>query len=301
MLGDILSALTAGLPFIGSVTSTTSTVGKVFLDAIQGAPGLVKALYTNDGSAEVSNSFQSATATLKEVDRMRSKLTTLQSQLIEMADISKQLQGAAVNIGDRLNAGLWNLMSDQAAFAAFASSGEFSGDPGLSLPQEVDGISAALTIFILSKALVDSGYILAYMPNTVLGSGADRDFCTYDGKIPDSCYRNNTLFGGTIAYLGKKSTQVSNGWDYSPVKVMKTIADNNWASQQSLYQSAFDCAVSGNFGQNLVNIHADGTVNFDCISQLTECFWASPLDHCDVNGMCPIQNCPGTPVSNTKR
>ena len=187
-------------------------------------------------------------------------------------------------------------MSDQQAFASFASSGSFSEDSGMSLPQEVDGLSAALTVFVLSKALVGNGYYLVFDPLKQLGDGTSDDICTKDQSLGgDYCYHNDTLFGGSIGYLGKFDG--NNGLSYSPVSVMKTIANNNWASQQTLYQGALQCAADGKFGADLVNIAADGTLDLTCLSQLTACFDASYIVTCDLNGKCPIQNCPGRPLS----
>ena len=76
------------------------------------------------------------------------------------------------------------------------------------------------------------------------------------------------------------------------LSMASTIIQGGWASPQNLYMGAFECAASGFFGQGLVNLDADGGLDLNCLSQLTECYIGS--ETCAValvNGGCPVQTC----------
>ena len=74
----------------------------------------------------------------------------------------------------------------------------------------------------------------------------------------------------------------------------ETIIQGGWATPQQLYQGSFDCAGSGGFGQNVINLNA-GALDVSCLSQLTECYSGGGKGFCAtnlVNGGCPVQTCP---------
>ena len=209
-----------------------------------------------------------------------------QSDTIQIGTLSTELQNAVTQIGDRINAGLWTLMSDQNAFATFASSGAFTGDPSLSIPQQVKEISNGLELFVLSNALVGNKYRGEFIGAAAADETFQNEFCNYQGQ--NICYRDGTLLGGVIAFL----TKPADGGHPIQTELMNTISQNGWASPQELYQSAVNCAASGQFGQNLVNLNSDGSISFDCLNQLVECYNTDRLTTCSFNGgACPIQNC----------
>ncbi|KAM0802347.1 hypothetical protein BDR22DRAFT_819880 [Usnea florida] len=221
--GDILSALVAGLAFIGApaftATIAASASAQALVTGLQQAPGLVKALWPT-GSAE--------------------------SQIIQIGNLDSALSSESTQISSRINAGLWSLMSSQKSFALFASSGAFSADPGLSIPQDVAQISTGLQLFVLSKALNANKYRAQILPTASIASGAEPSLCDWK-KGQDVCYHNDTLLGGVVFDLEKTDANDGN----HGLSMASTIIQGGWASPQSLYQGAYDCAASGLSGQGL--------------------------------------------------
>ena len=189
-------------------------------------------------------------------------------------------------------------MSDQSAFASFASSGAFSSDPRISIPQQVTEISQALQLFVLTTALTGNGIWGALSPDKDDSAHAVRDDnCWYNGK--QECYLDGSGFGDPIFAALVKSDAAN----VNLLSLMDSITANGWASPQLLYTSAAECSVSGNFGKDLVNINSDSTLNFACLNQLIECYWYSYTDtlaagcvydsNCSyLGGPCPARHCP---------
>lgn len=173
-------------------------------------------------------------------------------------------------------------MSDQEAFATFASSGAFSGDSGLSIPQQVKEISNGLELFVLSTALSGNEYRGEFIGVAAASQSFQNSFCTYQKQ--DVCYHDGTLLGGVIAYLGHGA----NAFDKT---LMAQIPQ--FVSPQLLFQSALGCKVSGHSGENLVNLNGDGTISFDCLNILELCWLPDRLTTCSLNGgPCPIETLP---------
>ena len=184
-------------------------------------------------------------------------------------------------------------MSDQASFANFASSGAFTGDPALSIPQNVENIGNALTLFILTKALNGNKYIGQLIQTSDIAAGAESSLCTYKGQ--DVCWHNSTIFGGVVGVLEKTDANDGN----HGLSMQQTVIQNGWATAETLYLSGWDCAVSGKFGQTVVDIGGDGTLNFDCLNQMTECYSGTPNGCSDFNGgVCPVGKCTDTQNSH---
>lgn len=99
-------------------------------------------------------------------------------------------------------------MSDQQSFASFASSGAFSADPPLSIPQDVAQISMGLQLFILSKALVANKYRAQIIQTATIESGSEPSLCDWKGN--DVCYHNTTLLGGVVFDMEKTNANDGN-------------------------------------------------------------------------------------------
>ena len=188
-------------------------------------------------------------------------------------------------------------MSDQSAFALFASSGAFSSDPQISIPQQVTEISQALQLFVLTTALTGNGIWGALSPDITADNHYGRDAnCWYNGK--QQCYLDGNGFGDPIYAALVKSDDSANNL----LSLMDSITEAGWASPQLLYTSSAECTASGNFGKDLVNINPDSTLNFACLNQLIECYWytftltgAGCVDtsNCSyLGGPCPARHCP---------
>ena len=176
-------------------------------------------------------------------------------------------------------------MNDQTAFANFASSGAFSSDPHLSIPKQLTEINSALQLFVLSTALSANGYWGSFASfDSAKSTYYEDHWCWTNDQMV--CYIDGTLFGGSIASLvshQRESTTVE-------TKLMGTITQ--WASPQLLYQSGVNCAASGQAGKSLVDVNPDGSLSFDCLNQLQECYHAAYQQTCSYNGGdCPISYC----------
>lgn len=98
---------------------------------------------------------------------------------IQIITLSIELKNATTQIGDRIGSGLWALMSDQQALATFASSGAFTGDPGLSIPQQVKDISSGLQLFVRSNAFVGNKYRAEFVGSAAASQTFRNQFCDY--------------------------------------------------------------------------------------------------------------------------
>ncbi|KAL9598702.1 MAG: hypothetical protein Q9219_004315 [cf. Caloplaca sp. 3 TL-2023] len=223
---DILSGLVAGLPFFGAPVFAkaidASKAGQALVTGLQQTPGLVKALFPTSG---------------------------IDAQNIQIGTLNTVLADYSTKISQRINAGLWTVMSDKAAFAAFASSGVFSGNTALSIPKEAGELSAGLKLLVFSKALAGNEWALKFdRPTTSPG------IC--EGEFATKCYRSDTFLSGTDAYIGgAKNNLFASG-------MLEKALENQWiASEAVLFESAVRCAASGQFGKAVVGPGADNTIN----------------------------------------
>ena len=174
-------------------------------------------------------------------------------------------------LSDNINAGLAELMTNQSAFAAFASSGAFTGETKLSIPDDVASLTTALQLFLTSKTLTASkkfAIIRDYglLDSVVDGGGGHSGVYQYDDTCDNSydgvtaCYKSATL--GYTWYLAGSA-----GWD-----ITHGIVKNGWANLADLFQGAYYCAQQGHMGKSLVNFNPDGSLDMSCMSQLDECY-----------------------------
>ena len=205
-------------------------------------------------------------------------------------------------MGDRINAGLFELMNNQHSFAAWASSGEWSGQQKLDIPQDTRSLTLGLTTYITSLALTGNKFFgeIVQLHNPKIQIG---DKCT--GDDARTCYQNETIAGGSQMFLKDSKEHDSKNPLDSPRKAMKDIVDNGWSTPELLLKGSFDCAPNGHWGGNIVNLKEDGTIDLSCTSRLDECFLADVVDAANlelwgenyvcctnkVNGGCPVRNC----------
>ena len=206
-------------------------------------------------------------------------------------------------LSDRLNAGLFEVMNNKQSFAAFASSGAWSGQQKLTIPQDVKTMSIGLTTYIAATALTGNKFlgqiIQDHNPNIAVANE-----CT--GQNQKGCYENDTLAGGAHFILVDTKNARGNNDPFSTSRpIIDEIIDEGWSTTEILFQGAFNCASSGHWGGGPVNIGDDGTIDLSCVSQLDECFTSDKVEAWDlsvwkdqypcvtnkVNGGCPLRNC----------
>ena len=135
ILGDVLSALSAGLAFLSvpeisaaafGIEEATVAAAKALVAAIQQAPGVSKAIWPSG---------------------------TTSSQVVQIGDLAQKLGDVDSEVSDMINSGLELLMSDVPSFVSFASTGAWSGGDPYSLPNTVKGLDLALKTFLVSTAI----------------------------------------------------------------------------------------------------------------------------------------------------
>lgn len=180
-------------------------------------------------------------------------------------------------------------MSSQSSFASFASSGAFTGDPKITIPQNVKNINNALTLFVLTKALNGNKYEAELIQTSNIVPGTD--FChypKYDNKGEDICWHDTGIFGGVIGRLRKTD---GNDGKKGP-DMQQKVLQAGWATKDTLFGAGWRCARSGKFGQTVADLGPDRKLTFDCLNQMPQCF-AGTLKGCSdyVDGNCPIERC----------
>ena len=135
VLGDILTALTAGLAFLSvpeisaaafDIEEATVTAAKSLIAGLQQAPGVAKAIWPTG---------------------------TLSSQLVQIGDLAGTLGKVDSEVSDMINGGLELLMTDVPSFVSFASTGAWSEGTPYSLPNTVNGLDLGLKTFLVSTAM----------------------------------------------------------------------------------------------------------------------------------------------------
>lgn len=226
----------------------------------------------------------------------------MQSQLVQMSEISSQLGMQVKAIGDRLDAGLHELMYNQESFAKFASSGAWSSQTKLSIPQNTKEITIGLTTFLTSLALTGNKFVGEIFPLhnpriDITGVCAEKDY--------KGCYIDGTLGGGVEFILSDTKNNRNRDRFGASRQVMSDIIDAGWTTPQLLFGGAFACAAAGHFNSNVVNVGDDGKIDLSCASRLDECALSDKVDAWNleywkqdypcitdkVNGGCPIRNC----------
>ena len=218
---------------------------------------------------------------------------------MQISNLETSLAAVSSDLEARLDKGLWEIMNNPQSFAGFASSGAFSGGAAPSIPSDQNQLLVGFKTFLLSKALsANNWYAYINQPdppltqqqiNDGVTQASPADVCAPQIPGATGCYYNNTLgLVWTLTNVNevKKMDQLSGD-----------IVSKGWASLDLLFQGAFRCAGSGNFGQSTVNFDPSGKLDLSCFSQLDSCVDTSKEPNpvfCTtnlVNGGCPVRNC----------
>ncbi|MCJ1460673.1 hypothetical protein MMC28_011055 [Mycoblastus sanguinarius] len=231
LLDDILTALSVGLAFLGipevsaaliGVDEAASVATKIAAGALnvglQQAPGVAQAMWP-----------QGTTST------QTYQIDALQQQLLDNTDL----------ISNQINSGLVELMTNQQAFVAFASSGNFSGNADISVANDTTTLGLGLRTLIVSTALSQNHYQGIVNPTSIRSCNPD----------DDTCYTNSTT--GLAFSLGDPQDHHGPTWTNAPL--MTDILTNTSVTAQSLFQNSFQCASAGNFGTGVISWGRAGT------------------------------------------
>ena len=280
VLTNILTAFTAGLAFLGLpgvVAGGVQTVAKTAINAlsvgVQQAPGVAKAIWPAG---------------------------TANSQPIQISELKKQLSNLNNQIGDRLDAGLFAIMANVENFASFAAGGAFSGQAGISLPKETDGLDSVFRTFLVSTAMSANKWTVYTGPDSldtnglpgnqdkygckVRGTGVC-DFADGDAPQPNNNPAapagsgNNRPVQGYAQGKGwamwtSKTTKHSYSarWLGEPgtadpptaAKLMNAIVEKGLGTPEALFDGANQCKG----GEPGVQPGGDGKLSFGCLSRV---------------------------------
>ena len=140
-----------------------------------------------------------------------------------MAQLYSDLETISLGVSNKINAGLLELMTNKSAFAAFASSGAFSGSTGFSIVNDTEALTSTLQIFLVSKAfngqtikgrirnMTSSDSYQLSGPHS--GNFGEYHLCGQNGI--DVCYKNATLgytWGPGSLDITTYTSVVENGW-----------------------------------------------------------------------------------------
>lgn len=272
VLGDLLTALTAGLAFIGipevgaGVSAATAAAGKTFLTGLQQAPGVAKAIWPNG---------------------------TLDSQSVQLGNIDSELSSVMDGFTTAVQAALKTVMSDLPSFIAFAENGAFSGQDSTNVPQDFEALELALRTYVLSttmsannwRALPITSVTKEDVESNVPGSGGwdctfgENNICTNSDHSINVWYSDATENAYVLTNMAS--------FDLNPFNLLNDIVANNWSTLETLFDSAFDCTLAGRNGQPL-EVFTDDGLDFSCVSQLPMCSCGTQCPVALINGACPF-------------
>ncbi len=259
----MLTALTVGLaliPGIGEgmlgIDAATAAIGTALLAGLQNAPGVAKVIWPSG---------------------------TTSTQNIQIGQLDSYVAQLTADLGNSLNAGLALIMSDMPSFIGFAKSGVFSGSNAPSLARETNGLDAALKTYIVTLAISGNGYRgTAYGSTTTAAFEAGSDHCdlrlfgcTCTLNANNIC-KASSPFGGTLggqAWYWDSSTGnlFSIKGESPPIAedtLLEDVVSNGWSSLPLMFDNGARCTAAGQT-PNPMRLNADGSVNWDCVSQLS--------------------------------
>ncbi|KAL8707950.1 MAG: hypothetical protein Q9220_007093 [cf. Caloplaca sp. 1 TL-2023] len=268
-LGDILTALTAGLALLGlpevsaGIQAAYKTVGSVVSVALQQAPGVGKAIWPSG---------------------------TISSQIIQIGNLDQALGNINGDLTKMMNGGLNSVMADHRIFKQFASTGAFSGPNPPSLAANTANLDLGLKTFVLSTAMSNNNWRGSWENLPASGGLGNwpgdryqytncKDVKQPYGICESRCQGcDNPIY---TDYAGWPNYATHRGWtmDQSAHKHKPTIADmtnaivdNGWSDLNLLFEGAYNCTVAAQDGKQggkkSVQIGDDGTLNLGCLSQL---------------------------------
>lgn len=250
LLNDLLTALTAGLSFIGGpeLSGLAGTAASVLVKGLQAAPSVAKAIWPSG---------------------------TANSQTEQLANLDSFLSQIDSNFTTQITQGLYTIMSDVPSFNGFASSGQFSGPNNLSLPADSDILALGLRTFILSSAMSANKWsavtvadlTMADVASSVPGSGGydctfgSNNICTNSAYSTHVFYSNSTARAYEVVLEGAGPDQTS---------FMNEIVNKDWSNLEQLFDGAYNCSIApGGSGIGKPLDLFNGTIiDFACMSQL---------------------------------
>ena len=286
---DILSALIAGLGFLG-------------------APSIGVALVSKEISAVVKASTQSSVVGIQQAPGLVKGLWpsgTTDSRLIQVGNIGNELARAHEDLADRLNNALGLLMSDVPTFLKFASSGDWTTNGTFSEYETTKGLQFAFRNYVTTQVMNKNGWYGFIDAGSLdptkypdLATLAASDFqggikCDNTTNICESQLKPVPR-PGQPGYNGadwrnavtKPRPDVPAAWWWSPAtkrvftvkkksmsndlgtKQMLQNLSGKWGNIDIILDGSFNCTFQGRAGSVAIDLSPSGNLDMSCISQL---------------------------------
>ena len=247
LLNDLLSALSAGLSFVGApeLSGVIGTAADALVKGLQLAPSVAQAIWPA-GTAD--------------------------SQSEQLANLDSSLSQLDQNFTTQITKGLYTIMSDVPSFNGFASSGLFSGPNNLSLPTDSESLALGLRTFILTSAMSANKWS-AYSSDDLTMADVASSVSGYDCTFDSNNICTNSDGGPPVFYSNSTARAYSlilKGAGPDPASFMNDIVSKQWSDLELLFDGAYNCSVApggSGIGKPL-NLFNGTAVNLACMSQL---------------------------------
>lgn len=237
--------------------------------------GYVAGGVMSDGWIAFANVIENALFAMPQIGRWLFPIDSVTSQVVQMSALSTEMATIIQTVQDNLNKTLVSVMADTSAFLAFASQGNFS-ESAPSLPDQTKYLLYAFNTYVISQALKGNDVYGVYGQDTdphalaTNGSGTPYDL--------SNCKHGYNEQG--ICDTWWYSTRYSSAFGLDDFSHMNrgygdvlTSLFSNYTTGELLFEGAYACKTSGNYGQ-AVNITTNaGVVNMGCLSQLRIVTW----------------------------
>ena len=240
----------------------------------------------SDGWTSFAQVLQNALFVVPQIGRWVFPIDTSASQVVQMSALGANMASMIQTVQNNLNKTLVSAMSNTTEFLAFASQGNFSSSAP-SLPNQANYLLYAFNTYIISQALngnnVYGAIALDTNPQALATNGSKTAF-----DLSDCKGYNEQNICDEWWYSGRYSSAFSlddfsdRSRDYG--SVLTTLL-SNYTTGELLFDAAYACSSTGNYGQPVnVTVNSAG-VNTGCLSQLRIVTWDmgcdDPLEHTD--------------------
>ena len=273
LLQNILTGLVSGLAFIPTpgdifpgISDMTKVAMKSGITALVVAPSIIRSIFPED---------------------------TDDTRMVQMAQLKSQLGNLEDGISNRLGPGLQTAQNDVTSFVQMASTGAFSAHPPFALDTQTEALDLAFTTFLVSTCIMSNNWQGAVAVDT----------------SPQALATNGTAAQYDIDCDGYDANNVCNAWWYdednndaytltsldnlmdNPYAKIHGILSNGWSTGAQLFGGARRCSQAQNLGKGVLVDVSNGSITFDCLSQLKMCTFDK---HC-TSTKCEFSDCDSEP------
>lgn len=262
-----LPGLSAGKTLISSTARVAKNAGEGPIRAILAASAPVSGhLFPNDGSAS--------------------------SNLIDIATLQNDLNNLVEDLQNRLQPALNTAVNDVKEFLNWANTGAFSSPDPPKLPEQVENLEQALTTYIVSVALSSANWNAVVSPatdvNALLGGQLGHPNVDYGCSAVDPVTKQcNAIWQDIPNNQGFTMVQ-STSFLNNPYEKFQEYFGNTkhapYTTPEMLFVGAAKCRLKPGWGKGVGVSIEDGSINFDCLSQMRVCTYKQECTEQDEKG-----------------